>query len=378
MAKSWLEKLNVLVSATINEFTEEIGSRLPVPPGRVSPALGQEIEELRKKINEALVYEERLESEIARMSDEIAALDRTDDDAVNAGDDARARRLVQKIRLIQNDISIRQADLDQHRRAAAELIGTVNHFESLVGDLTREAPARAEGKTPPRRATAPAPPPSSRREPAAGGLADAEGRLGGGPAAAKPAEAEAPKGKTVRVRVVPGDHPAGPTAEAAPPPEAETVPAPTPAPEPAAAPKESKRYRIPGTGAVVKPDVPPEPASEAAPPPETEKPKRYRIPDTGAVPPAAPAPAEATAEPQETKPALPEVERLVDALQKARRSVEEAEAKFAETDAIRARVEQEAGAPLPEITGVYEPSPDEIDADIAARRKRLEKKKKDE
>lgn len=403
MAKSWLEKLNVLVHATINDFAGDIGSRLPVPPNQVSPALSQEVEELRKKVNDALIYEEQLESEIQKLADQIAQLDQTADEAIAGGDEARARRLIQKRRRLENDMAIRQADLDQHRRATAELISNVNYFESLVGDLSRQDSASEPEK------------PTPHREPAPTDLTGAESRLSGGPTPTTTGEPTKPT-KRVRIRVVKGEHPDEPTAEVIaetpPPPEA----AKTTSAEPAAAPDEPKRYRIPGTGAVAKPEPPPQPEvkpEETESIPETQKPdkpKRYRIPDTGAVvkpkatksPKPEPsaearlsAPSQPTPKPEprvaepvsppadtvekpedEERPTLPEVERLTEALRKARRSVEEAEEKFAETDAIRVRVEQAAGEPLPEITGVYEPSPDEIDAEIVERRKRLGKKKK--
>jgi hypothetical protein len=350
MAKSWLEKLNTLVRASINDFTAEVGSRIPTPTLR-SKDLENEVEALRERVNEALAYEDKLEAQIRQLEDKAVDLDRAADASLLKGDEARARRFLQEMRRVQHQIAIFEADLKQHRRSTAELISNVNYFDSLVGDVSRReasrpaAPPAAETTTaPPPRQARPVPRKAERRP--SGLLTDAERRLSrleapvAPEAEAKPAEAPAEPAK-VAVE-----------AEEPEPPKVQQVEAP-----PAEPPKTIRVKVVAG-------DTPP---AEAQP----EPPKRegYAIPADLAEQRAAED--EAIEAEEAEKPVLPEVERLTKALRKARENAEQAEVKLGYVGEIRARIEDDAAEPLPEITGVYEPAPDEIDAEIAKRRRRL-------
>lgn len=348
MAKSLIEKLNMLVRSSVGEFMAEVGDRLPDLSLARSRDLDFEVDALRRRINDALSYEDRLDAELQKLLDEIETVDRAADEAVAAGDDPRARLLVARLKRMQQRAAMLEDQLQQHRAAAAELIAQVNYLDSLVGDIERRRQVEKEiGRelpqlqTPPRAAEpARAEPPQRKPE---------------------PARPEAPRlTKTVRIPVTTGgDEPARPQAEAeqrlarpeTPPPAAEApmAEAPTPVTELRQTPKA--------------------PPAEAAPP---AGPERYKLPKAMEREPAAPveaATSKAGQKGQPEKPPLPELERLTQALRKARENVEQAERTMDTAQAWKAQFEGEQ-PPWPEIPDEG-PAPGEVDAELAARRARL-------
>ena len=323
MAKSLIEKLNLLVRSSVTDFLAEVGERLPDLPLRQRRELDFEVGALRKRVNEALAYEERLEAQLTKVLDEVEQADLAADDAIAAGDEARARVLVQRLKRMQQQAAMLEHQLQEHRMATADLIAQVNYLDSLVADIQHEREAAEEPESAHRRVP-PSPPPPSVTE-----------RLSRPtPARAKPTEplrqAEEPRrSTTVRIPVAVDDEDVAPGERAPAQPAAESEAASSEAPA------QSERYRLS---------------------PETAR------------------AAEAAAEQQvgaEEEPQLPEVKRLTEALRKARINAEKAERNIDEAQAWKAEAEGRQ-PPWPHIPDEG-PSKDEVDADIAARRSRLAK-----
>jgi phage shock protein A len=267
--ESLIEKLNTLVRASINEFVADVGGGLPIPPPRRRRDLDYEVDALRERVNQALEYQDDLAAQLQELLNQIEGLDRAADDALLAGDEANARRRVQRVKRLQQRAAMLEAELEQHRRATAELIEKVNYLDSLVADISRRKEKETEEET-------------------------------------------RPSSRTVHIKVT--------TAE------------------------EEPERKLALTDA----------ASE-------QEPQRYS-------PPASPAEDLRKQRAEDPEAAgLPEVQRLTEALRKARRSIERAERSMGAVQDMKAEF---TGKPLEE----KEPTDKgEIDRDLAARRARLTK-----
>ncbi|MCZ7543480.1 MAG: hypothetical protein M5R40_08055 [Anaerolineae bacterium] len=135
MAKSLFEKLGLLVRSSVTDFVAEVGDRLPDLTLPRTGELDYEVDALRKRVNEALDYEDKLAADLAKLLGEIEETDVAADRAVAEGDNARARLLVMRLKRLQNRAAMLEHQLQQHRAAAAELMSQVNYLDSLVGDI---------------------------------------------------------------------------------------------------------------------------------------------------------------------------------------------------------------------------------------------------
>ena len=136
-----IDKLNTLVRSNIHSVFDRGTDR-----GKISRGddIDQEIAALREQIDVALDQEEALVAQIAAAQQQIAAWDHQADQALLKGDEAAARRLIQKIQLEQRQIAFIEADLDKHRRATSELIEQVNELEAVVA-AARQQPSEDQG-----------------------------------------------------------------------------------------------------------------------------------------------------------------------------------------------------------------------------------------
>lgn len=129
-----LNKLNVLVRSSVTQAFKPAGSRsadqedAPIS----GKALDKEIARLRDRINRALEQQDRTEADIRAMDAQIAQWDQQADDALRRGDEATARQLVQQIQRDTQQCAMLEADLDQQRRSASELIRQVNELDAIA------------------------------------------------------------------------------------------------------------------------------------------------------------------------------------------------------------------------------------------------------
>lgn len=101
----------------------------------VSGKRGQEtVDDLRKRINEAIEYEDKLQRQIDAMRDEIATLNRQADESINKGNEAMARHFVARIQRTEQRLEMIEGDLNAHRLIAEELITQVNLLDSALAD----------------------------------------------------------------------------------------------------------------------------------------------------------------------------------------------------------------------------------------------------
>ncbi len=158
-------KLNTLLRARIEGLLED-DLRLPrrrfedrSVPGR--KVLAQEIDALRREINAALDYEDDLQTRIDALRQDASDLDIQVDNALLARQEDIARRSLEQLRRTEQQITMLEADLTQHRQHVAALMDRVNLLEGLAA----EAESR-QGETP-ETGTAPAMTPAEETSPQA-------------------------------------------------------------------------------------------------------------------------------------------------------------------------------------------------------------------
>jgi phage shock protein A len=151
----FFKKLNTLVQAQINDVINPIRDenettrrRFMQRPG-VRSGLEGDVTTLRKRVTEALAYEEKLQKEVDTLYQEISEHDAKADAAVANGQEAEARVALGKMHAAQRRVELIEADLREHRTITQELMGQVSQLEAIVDQAKREqaeAPAYAADK----------------------------------------------------------------------------------------------------------------------------------------------------------------------------------------------------------------------------------------
>jgi phage shock protein A len=151
------DKLNTLLKAGVNSVLGNLTGGQDAPSGETTvPAslkdADRQIVALRKQINKALEQEDSMQVALDRLLQEVAGLDQQADEALQTGDEDRARQLVRKMQERRRAASLKKVELDQHREVTAQFIEKVNMLEAMVSDARRqqgdlhsdEVPSQAE------------------------------------------------------------------------------------------------------------------------------------------------------------------------------------------------------------------------------------------
>lgn len=149
---SLFDKLNTLLKAGVNSVLGSVtgseGAPSDVPETQVTPTslkdADKKIAALRKQINAALAQEDKMQAALDRLLQQVAEYDQLADEALQAGDEDRARELVRKMQEQRRTARLRQVELDQHREVTAQFIEKVNMLEAMVSDARRQ-----QGELPP-------------------------------------------------------------------------------------------------------------------------------------------------------------------------------------------------------------------------------------
>jgi len=137
-----LKKLNTLIQAGIHDVLDEAqrvaGEPLKhIPSVKLGRDIQYEVEQLRERVNSSLRHEDELVGRIQEIEDDLKRLDRQADAAVEAGDDAKARYLLERMQRAQQRLEMTTSDLKAHRLATQELILRVNQLDAAVADAKR-------------------------------------------------------------------------------------------------------------------------------------------------------------------------------------------------------------------------------------------------
>jgi phage shock protein A len=134
-----ISKLNVLVKASLQGVLgddPDRAGRRSVPP--LGKDIDREIIALRQQIESAFDHEDQIKAQIDALQREAADWDRQADEALARGDEATARYAIRQQQTKQQQTTLLEADLAQHRISASELIHRVNELEGVVAEARRQ------------------------------------------------------------------------------------------------------------------------------------------------------------------------------------------------------------------------------------------------
>lgn len=127
------KKLNTLIRANLNDVKPELPRREPRPID-----FDRQVNTLRKRINDALAHEEKLQTTVIALRDEADKLDRAANAALQNGDDEQARQLLEQLRTTESRLNRTERDLQDHEVAVEELILQVNKLDAAISDAKAE------------------------------------------------------------------------------------------------------------------------------------------------------------------------------------------------------------------------------------------------
>jgi len=138
------KKLNTLIQAGINDVLDDAQKTVKeplkrIPSGRLGRDINNEVDHLRGKINDALNHEDTLTARIQTVQEEIATLDQQVDAAVQAGNEAQARYLLERMQRAQQRLTMTEADLREHQLVTRELMQRVNELDAAIADANHAA-----------------------------------------------------------------------------------------------------------------------------------------------------------------------------------------------------------------------------------------------
>src|SRR4051812_41029542 len=117
-----LDKLNVLVKASLNSVLSGSTSQPRLGPEHLGKGIDQEVTALRKQIDEALTQEDNMQARLDQLQQRADGYDRQAEEALQRGDEANARYLAQQMQRQQQLEDMVRAELEQHRRSTSEFI----------------------------------------------------------------------------------------------------------------------------------------------------------------------------------------------------------------------------------------------------------------
>jgi len=101
---------------------------------------------LRARVNDAIGYEDKLQTQIADIHKQLGILNRQADDATQKGNEAMARYFIEKIGQLQNRLAILEKDLHEHQVLAQDLIQKVSTLESTIADIQSQATTTSQNQ----------------------------------------------------------------------------------------------------------------------------------------------------------------------------------------------------------------------------------------
>ncbi|MBC7869848.1 MAG: PspA/IM30 family protein [Chitinophagaceae bacterium] len=129
------KKINTLLKSSVNDV---IGDGKSSDPRRRSFVLGKnidrELKALHQRIDEAVAYEGTLKAKVAALQDEIARLDSQADEAVQQGNEAQARYLIDQMKRSEQRLRMAESDFREHQLVTQDLIQRVSALETAVAE----------------------------------------------------------------------------------------------------------------------------------------------------------------------------------------------------------------------------------------------------
>jgi len=144
----FFDKLNTIIRVKLSDLLGESKPSASSGDGS-SSTIGQvtkDAENLRARVNDAIGYEDKLQTQIADIHKQLGILNRQADDATQKGNEAMARHFIEKIGQLQNRLAILEKDLHEHQVLAQDLIQKVSTLESTIADIQSQATTTSQNQ----------------------------------------------------------------------------------------------------------------------------------------------------------------------------------------------------------------------------------------
>jgi hypothetical protein len=139
------DKISTLINAQLNDFLGR-NPRSPLARIRLDAEEAEQnpqrsARSLRQRLEEAIEYEEELQARIDERNREAAALDQLVDEMLNSGDEFSAQRLQGQLNMKQQQLSIAEAELRDHRLMTGHLMQELGALETALDQQARRGRA---------------------------------------------------------------------------------------------------------------------------------------------------------------------------------------------------------------------------------------------
>lgn len=146
---SIFDKITTLVNAQVNDFLgrnpKSPLARIKLDPEEAENNPRRTVQSLRKRLDEALAYEDDIQAKIDRLNQEALQLDEQADAMVQQGDEFGARRLQGQLNMKQQQLTIAESELRDHRLLTQHLMQEMTTLEMALDSQQRQQATRQQG-----------------------------------------------------------------------------------------------------------------------------------------------------------------------------------------------------------------------------------------
>lgn len=133
---SLFDKIGTLVNAQVNDLLGN-NPRSPLARIRLDATKAEKdprsaARSLRERLDEAMAYEDQLQLKIDGLMSEALELDAAVDASLQRGDQIGARRLQSQLNMKQQQVTIAESELRDHRRVTRHLLQEMRELESAL------------------------------------------------------------------------------------------------------------------------------------------------------------------------------------------------------------------------------------------------------
>ena len=138
---SLIDKLSTLVNAQVNELLGRNPrsplARVSLKPQDAAANPRQSATRLRQRLDEAIAYEDELQAKIDRLVQEALDIDEQVDAALKSGDSYESRRAQARLNAKQQQVTIAESELRDHRLVTRHLMQELVRLESSLDERER-------------------------------------------------------------------------------------------------------------------------------------------------------------------------------------------------------------------------------------------------
>ena len=137
------DKLSTLVNAQVNDF---LGRNPKSPLARIALNADEaekdprrSAQSLRERLEEAIDYEDVLQAKIDEKMNEVLELDHLVDEMLHSGDEYSSRRLQGQLNMKQQQLTIAESELRDHRLLTQHLMQELSTLDMALDNQERQA-----------------------------------------------------------------------------------------------------------------------------------------------------------------------------------------------------------------------------------------------